>query len=771
MLSTVWRCLAKISGTGHRPVNSLCSDPENIYKPQSACFTIRVSKGANRLLGLRGVGEFLMRYPIEKKPSYFAVIFLVIFALITPTVSYAATTKKLSEDFSSFACNPNDPRLKTLKFPTGASLEIKAAAACVALSYIENPKSRSKINIKLSPNFQKDFYTTLMRSVSAADRIFGRFGYKNSQTIEVFGSDNPTWLCEYGTKLYKERSSIEWAKMPDSGCGENTQGRSRADVIDKGKTPVLWFLTTPQRRLEPATGKYQTWPEQLQQFGHELAHGTMFQLSNFFNTRYVEHPGGWYPEGQAQYLDLAIAWLEFKDNSWRERLLSAGSRDAAKYFPRKPVSFESLSAQNEEYGQAIYSLGGIASEYLIAHYGLKKTFDWYSTWSAPDCEFPNTQTCWKERSINTFGQTPEQLFKKLDTYVNKQLQINYTTKPVVSQPVQATTCLGEKLPKNAIKTMPIGLDIAESARNCTIYSWLNKKGSEDNKISLISNVKPSSVIENRAIAEARIGLHFYKSLLVDQDTQIKIIMSTNPEWTCKYFTKELTGSNQEDVFRSLKGVGCPGATIVNGHSWDGWEKANCNELYTKVNLPFFAQVKGEMIAYVLLSRCASDIQGSKSYNLNITRKLAQSFFSQIGGFGFRRYLFESGWQEIIGQYGQSIYFENSANLYADSITKAGITSKADQDFLRKNLGKLTSIKEMPDAPSDYPNFNFWRVQSNIAAEYLIGTFGVSKSLEILVAWERAKSTFDRSEATRELTGISEDELFSRIDSYILERLK
>ena len=248
-------------------------------------------------------------------------------------------------------------------------------------------------------------------------------------------------------------------------------------------------------------------------------------------------------------------------------------------------------------------------------------------------------------------------------------------------------------------------------------------------------------------------------------------MATNPEWTCKYFTQELTGSNQEDLFRSLKGVGCPGATIANGHSWDGWEKANCGQLYTKVNLPFFAQVKGESIAYVLLSRCASDIQSSNSNNLNITRKLAQAFFSQIGGFGFRRYLFESGWQEVIGQYGQSIYFENSANLYAESITKSGITSKADQDFLRKNLGMLTSIKEMPDAPSNYPNFNFWRVQSNIAAEYLIGTFGVSKSLEILVAWERAKSAFDRGEATSELTGISEDELFSRIDSYILERLK
>ena len=54
------------------------------------------------------------------------------------------------DDFSAFACNPNDPRLKNYKLPSGESLEIKAAAACLALAYIENPTSKSKINLSLS---------------------------------------------------------------------------------------------------------------------------------------------------------------------------------------------------------------------------------------------------------------------------------------------------------------------------------------------------------------------------------------------------------------------------------------------------------------------------------------------------------------------------------------------------------------------------------------------------------------------------------------------
>jgi hypothetical protein len=190
-----------------------------------------------------------------------------------------------------------------------------------------------------------------------------------------------------------------------------------------------------------------------------------------------------------------------------------------------------------------------------------------------------------------------------------------------------------------------------------------------------------------------------------------------------------------------------------------------------VNLPFFATVKGQAIAYVLLSRCAADLQSANSGNLNITRKLAQSIFSQIGGFGFRRYLFESGWQEIISQYGQTVTFENSAYLYPESVTKAAITSSSDKNFLLGLNGKYTPISQMSDIPADYPNFNFWRVQSNIAAEYLIGVYGVPKSLELLVAWEKSKSVVDRRDATEAIIGLSEDELFSKIDLYIIERLK
>jgi len=160
---------------------------------------------------------------------------------------------------------------KNFKIPAGESLEIRAAAACLALAFIENPTSKSKINLSLSPNFKAVHYKTIERSVKAADRIFGHFGYSDTQTIEVFGSDDADWLCNYGAKIYSGRSNVSWENMPDSGCNGNTQGRARADVVDAGKTPVLWFLTSPQALLEPNTGKYQSWPETLQQFGHELA--------------------------------------------------------------------------------------------------------------------------------------------------------------------------------------------------------------------------------------------------------------------------------------------------------------------------------------------------------------------------------------------------------------------------------------------------------------------------------------------------------------------
>ena len=698
-------------------------------------------------------------------------IFVLILSILSSNISFAASSSKKAQDFSAFACNPNDSRLKSLKIDSALSLEAQAAAACVALAYIENPKTKSKINIRLSPKFQESTYTTLRRSVSAADRIFGNLGYKDSQTVEIFGSDEPAWMCENGRMLWTGRSNTEWQKVTSSGCDGNLQYYSRADVLDSGKTPFLWFLVKPEQRLERPTGKYQAWSELIQQFGHELAHATMFQLSNFSETRFVEHPGGWYPEGQAQYLDLAIAWLEFKDKTWRNRLLSAAKRDAATYFPKKAISFQALSDQDIDYGQAIYSLGGLASEYLIAHYGIKKTFDWYSMWSAPGCAFPNTQSCWQERADETFGLTPDELFKRLDKYVNNELKNKYKATPIINQPVSADSCLGEKIPKNTIKRKAIGLTIAESARNCVINYLLRSQSSNNNKIEVISDIKVGTAIERRAIGEAKLGLTFYKSLLSDQDTPIKIVLATNPDWLCKYLTRELTGSNQEDIFKTLKGSGCPGTTIEGGHSWDGWQKASCSELYRKVNIPFVAVVKGQATAYVLLSRCAADIQSTSAGNLNITRKLAQSFFSQVGGYGFRRYLFESGWQEIISQYGQTITFENSAYLNPESVTKAAITSSADQKFLQGLQGRYTLIREMSDAPADYPNFNFWRIQSNIAAEYLIGSYGVTRSLDILVAWEKSKSAMERSQFTNEITGISEDELFSRIDSYIIDRLK
>jgi hypothetical protein len=675
------------------------------------------------------------------------------------------------DDFSAFACNPYDARLKNLKLPAGESLEIRAAAACLALSFIENPTSKSKINLSLSPNLQPVHYKTIERSVQAADRIFGHLGHSGTQKIEVFGSDDPGWLCNYGAKIYSGRSSVNWENMPDSGCNGNTQGRARADVIDAGKTPVLWFSTSPQALLEKNTGKYQSWPETLQQFGHELAHATMFQITDFSNSRYVEHPGGWYPEGQAQYLDLGIAWLEFGDLTWRERLIAAGKRDAAQYFPNSQVSFEALNERNKEYGQAIYSLGGIANEYLIAHYGLKKTFDWYTTWSAPGCQYPNTQTCWIDRAATTLNMTPKKLFSELDIYVNKQLGIRYSPTTTVIKPVVKLECLGKEVPSNKIARTTIGIDIAENARNCIIFHWLNNQEKDASRVAVFSDVTLSSQVKSRALNEALIGLSFYKDLLVNQETQIKIVMATNPTWVCNFLTDELTGSDQEGYLKTLKGTGCPGTTLANGHSWDGWEAASCIELNTKVNLPFFANKNGKPIAYVVLSRCASVLQNTSSNNLNITRKLAQSFFAQVGGYGFRRYFFESGWQEIIGQYGQGIYFENSANLYPDTATKSALSSKADLDYLASLNGNFSPVSELPDEPSTYPNFNVWRLESNIAAEYLIGAYGVPKSLEILIAWEKSKSAPERANATFQLTGLTESDLFAKIDAYIKLRAK
>ena len=675
------------------------------------------------------------------------------------------------DDFSSYACNPYDPRLKNYKLPAGDSLEIRAAAACLALSFIENPTSKSNINLSLSPNFQTVHYKTIERSVQAADRIFGRFGYSGSQTIEVFGSDNPDWLCKHGAKIYSGRSKTSWENMPFSGCNGNTQSRATADVVDDGKTPVLWFLTSPQALLEPTTGKYQSWPELLQQFGHELAHATMFQITDFSNSRYVEHPGGWYPEGQAQYLDLGIAWLEFGDVTWRERLISAGKRDAARYFPNSQVSFEALNDRDNDYGQAIYSLGGLAIEYLIAHYGLKPTFDWYTAWSAPGCQSPKTQSCWIERATQTLKMTPEKLFKELDVYVNKQLKINYRAVPYVEKPIEKGSCLGEILPSNKLSKKVIGIDIAESARNCVISHWFKNQIKDVNQIKVHSDVALSEKVKNRALNEAKIGLTFYKQLLPNDDTQIKIVMGTNPTWTCNFLTNELLGSNQEDYLRTWQGTGCPGATVANGHSWDGWEGANCNELFRKVNLPFFVTKNGKAINYVVLSRCKSDLQGASSSSLNITRKLAQSLFSQLEGSGFRRYFFESGWQELISQYGQSISFENSADLYEGTVTKSALSTKEDLEFLQSLGGKFTPISEMPDTPQTYPNFNAYRLQSNIAGEYLIGTYGVSKSLEILIAWEKSKSANERANLTMQLTGLSESDLFAKVDSYIKLRAK
>ena len=351
------------------------------------------------------------------------------------TTSANANTKldqnilKLS-DGMALACDPNDSRLKNKKLPKGVGPEAKVAAACIQLAWL-NGKNQAKPSVKitLSPSFPKKYKSDIEKGILGGHRLFGYLTYPNTSYEAVFASDE-AWMCDFGKNNVDTRSAGKgtqiqpWSSNRNSGCPGTPSafaGWEPKILGNDGNVMFLWSFIK-KKDLKEFTSRdsiaYSA-AYYLRFISHEYVHGLQFQKThaNGFTGSNPLNPGPWYSEGQAQYIGFSVGGLIKKPNDHRPFALKELKKDLKKYKLKK-VNLDNVNFSSNS--DLAFSAGYFAYEYLLAHYGLQRTFDFYADWNSGNCN-GDSRNCWRNYSQAQFGKSSEQLIQELNTYINAQI--------------------------------------------------------------------------------------------------------------------------------------------------------------------------------------------------------------------------------------------------------------------------------------------------------------------------------------------------------------
>ena len=324
------------------------------------------------------------------------------------------------------ACDPNDPRITTagLKLPTGKSPEARVAAACIALEWLANAAAApATVEIVRSPLVNKAQEAPNRAGLLAMERLTGRWFVPTGTPIKLLLIGQAMeWGCTYGRKEIDpliprpDPWTEEWL-----GCSTKQWPCSGAAIeLTEGTRLVFSACKGMDMSVQPnATQKTLSL-----RGGHELVHILQYQLTQRLQTQ--QPPGyDWAREGIPIYLDMAAAWLAGYKGNWR--LLEDRSpyqvwRSAN---PKQELSIDLVSQINVEVLPGCpggcpdspqilmqWMLGALATEYLIAHWGIDAPFAFYSTPETNGAEF----------SMTAFGLTNEELTKRIDAYLQAELE-------------------------------------------------------------------------------------------------------------------------------------------------------------------------------------------------------------------------------------------------------------------------------------------------------------------------------------------------------------
>jgi len=342
--------------------------------------------------------------------------------VVTPSPSPAGPLMAYQEQ----ACDPNDPRITTagLKLPTGKSPEARVAAACVALEWLANAAPDPAIvEIVRSPLVHKAYEALNRAGLLAMERLTGRWFAPTGTPIKLLLIGQAMeWGCTYGRKEIDpliprpEPWTDAWL-----GCSKEQWPCNGSNIELTDGTRLMFSACKGMDKSAPPTSSGGV--EDLR-IGHELVHILQYQLSKRFSAG--QPPGyDWAQEGVPIYFDMAAAWLAGYKGNWRLLEDRAPYQVWRSANPKQELSIDLVSQINVEVVPGCpggcpddpqilmqWMLGSLATEYLIAHWGIEAPFAFYSTPAANGEEF----------SMTAFGLTKEELTKRIDAYLQAELE-------------------------------------------------------------------------------------------------------------------------------------------------------------------------------------------------------------------------------------------------------------------------------------------------------------------------------------------------------------
>ena len=345
-------------------------------------------------------------------------------AVVTPSPSSVGPLFPYQEA----ACDPSDPKIAAagLELPNGVGPEARIAAACIALEWLGNAAPDSAIvEIVRSPLVHKAYEASNRAGLLAMERLTGRWFAPTGTPIKLLLIGQAMeWGCTYGRKeidpLLPPRMTAAWTEQW-LGCKQKQWPCSGSNIELTDGTRLMFSACKGIDRSAPPTASGGVGDLRI---GHELLHILQYQLMQRLHTQ--QPPGyDWAREGIPIYFDMAAAWLAGYKGNWR--LLEDRSPyqvwRAAK--PKQALSIDLVSQINVEVvpgcpggcpddPQILLEgmLGALATEYLIAHWGIDAPFAFYST----------PETNGEEFSMTAFGLTKEELTKRIDAYLQAELE-------------------------------------------------------------------------------------------------------------------------------------------------------------------------------------------------------------------------------------------------------------------------------------------------------------------------------------------------------------
>jgi hypothetical protein len=332
--------------------------------------------------------------------------------------------------YENLACDPFDERLKNYYLPNGVGPEARAAAACVALDWIESGVSEKT---QLTTYFSEDIPQIIKQraedSIHAGERAFGKFGSKD-RTYTLLLSSEPSFSCDVGKSLMSQKNESttgvsqndlnKWEKNRNSGC-------PGADFFSGGMEPknfgsnqqdyFMWTLydksSIDLNCLDSECG--QMW--WIKYINHEFVHAIQSQIMKS-QPRGPQSPGIWAGEGQAMFYQVTVGELHRGPGDFRSSMITELLNDmkTANISEVKIEESSNLNAFNLP-----YSAGYFAWEYLIAHYGTERAWSWWKIWNGSTCTTGGTDKCWRQASPKTFGKSDQQILSEINNYINAQI--------------------------------------------------------------------------------------------------------------------------------------------------------------------------------------------------------------------------------------------------------------------------------------------------------------------------------------------------------------